>query len=368
MVYASAYAGLGMVHIYALDNILPFMIFAGYFLMQGFKRQQLGAIEQGITPARQAWSYLKARIFGLLPAFLVAQLGGFVVINVVQKTPLIRWPLGLLNHICELCGLQITGMGMGNGFVGLWGDAPRSVQMLNSPMWFISGIFICGYLVYFLLAKCENLFLGLIGPFFTLTFYASHYMLNSNPNWFNWRHIGDFIYAEAFPHMFAGLTIGCLTWVAVTNLKNIKWSRGMRVFMTICSFILSFIMIYKTWVPVNIPKWGQLVTINWGSVHILSIFFAFFVLLGADGFTRLINWKIWSVPGRLAFYIYMFHYPVIVTTGKIMGVHDMKGLHTLYIAATLITIAFSFLFMKLNDNILQPWFKKKPWAIEGSVA
>jgi peptidoglycan/LPS O-acetylase OafA/YrhL len=364
MVYASAYTGLGMVHIYALDNILPFMIFAGYFLMHGFKRANKAAAAAGVSPGRQATDYLKTRIMGLLPAFLAAQLAGFALININQKTPLIKWPVALLNHICELAGLQITGMGMGNGFVGLWGEAPRSVQMLNSPMWFISGIFICGYLTYYLLAKCENFFLSLIAPFFTIIFYASQFILNSNPNWFNWRIIEGFGgVAEAFPHMFTGLSIGCIIWAAVDSLKDKKFSGGMKALMTVCQFSLGFIIIYKTWMPVNIPGWGQLITINWASVHVLSIFFSFFVLLNADGFTKLLNLKIWAVPGRLAFYVYMFHYPVIVASGKIMGINTAPDLTLLYIVATAVTLIISIAFMLFNDKVIQPWFKSKPWFI-----
>ena len=364
MVFSRSIAGEFM-YIYALDNILPFMIFAGYFMMQGFKRQQAQALAQGIPPRQQAGAHLKSRIMGLLPAFLVAQLGGFVVNYIfVRKMPLALWPMLLLNHICEFAGLQITGIGFGNGFTGAWGSAPPTVQLVNTPLWFISGIFVVGYLVYYLLAKCEDLYLGIIGPLFGLIFYASQYMLNSNPNWFNVRHLGDFKFAEGFPHMFVGLTLGCLMWVAVNKLKDKEWSRGMRVFMTIVSFLLAFIIIYKTWVPVNIPVWGRLVFINWGSVHVLSVFFTFFALLGADGFTRLLNRKIWAVPGRLAFYIYMFHYPIIVVIGNLMGVKDAAGLTPLYIVATVVTVVFGFLFMLLNDKVLQPWFKKMPWYSE----
>lgn len=48
-------------------------------------------------------------------------------------------------------------------------------MILNTPMWFISGLFLCGYLVYFLLAKCEKLFLDFIAPVTTVLFWASRY-------------------------------------------------------------------------------------------------------------------------------------------------------------------------------------------------
>ena len=361
MVYSMA-TTRQMVHIYALDNIMPFMIFAGYFLMYDFKRQQQRSLAQGVTPGTQAGRHLKSRVISLLPAFLVAQIGGFAATNIfITKTSFISWPLGLLNHIGELIGLQIIGIGFGNAFVGNWGEGVRVVQLLNAPLWFISGIFVVGYIIYYLLAKCENLYICFIGPVFALIFYASQHLANSNPFWYNSRFIGDFAYVEGFPHMFVGLTIGCIMWLAVNRLKDKAWSGGMKAFMTIVAFIFSFILIYKTWVPVNIPVWGSLININWASVHIISIFCTFFVLLGADGFNRLLNRKIWAVPGRLAFYIYMFHYPIIVAVGNIMNIRSADGLTTLYIVSTLVTIVFSYLFMLLNNHVIQPWLKNMPW-------
>jgi len=361
MVYSRASLGV-MTYIWGLDVILPFMIFAGYFITHGFKKQQKRSQELGITPGYQAWTYLKSRFLSLLPVFLVAQLMGFLVVHLfILRNPVYEWPIIFINHIAEFVGLQITGIGFGNAYTGVWGAFPPVIQLLNSPLWFISGIFVVGYIVYYLLAKCENLYLYFIGPIFGIIFYASQWLQDSNPLWFDIRHIGNFAFGEGFPHMFVGLTLGCIIWVAVDKLKDKDWSKGMRVVMTIVSFICSAIILYITWVPLNIPFWGELIRINWGSVHILTIFFSFFVLLGMDGFNWLLNWKIWAVPGRLAFYIYMLHFPIIMIIGGAMGVEDLGGLHRLMIVSTVVTIAISYPFMQLNNKVIQPWFKKQPW-------
>lgn len=352
-----------MSHIWALDVILPFMIFAGYFLMHSFKKQQKSSIELGISPGRQAWTYLKSRFMSLLPVFLVAQLGGFIVNYIfVMDLPYFLMPVVLLNHICELVGLQITGIGLGNGFIGVWGTPGINIKLMNAPLWFISGLFVAGYLVYYLLAKCENKFLSFIGPLFGLIFYGSQYLMDSNPFWFDMRHIGDFVFVEGFPHMFIGLTIGCLLWKAVDKLKDKEFSRGMRAFMTVAASIIGLIIIWHTWVPITIPIWGVLLYVNWGSVHVLSVFFTFFVLLNVDGFSRLFNRKIFATPGRLAFYIYMFHYPIIVVVGNLMNVgNEPDKLWILFGVSTVVTIVVGYLFMLLNNKVIQPWFKKKPW-------
>jgi peptidoglycan/LPS O-acetylase OafA/YrhL len=362
MVYAIVTTG-EMAHIWALDTILPFMIFSGYFLMHDFKRQQQRSSEEGVTAGRQAGTYLKSRIIRLLPVFLVAQLGGFVINSLyVTKVPVYLWPVALLNHICELVGLQLTGIGLGNGFIGVWGTPGINAKVLNAPLWFISGIIVVGFFVYFLLAKWEKVYLNFVGPLFALVYYGSQYLQDSNPVWYNMQHIGDFTFSEGFPHMFIGLTIGCLLWKAVNKLKDKEWSRGMRVFMTAASAILGIVIIYKTWVPLTLPFWGVILYINWGSVHVISIIFSFFVLLNADGFTKLFDKKIFKVPGRLALYIYMFHYPIIVLMGNLLNVHgEVNGMRMLYVVATVVSIVVGYAFMKLNDKVIQPWLQTKPW-------
>jgi len=361
MVYTRAMTG-EFVWVYALDNIMPFMIFAGFFMMHSFKRQQPMAIENEVTPGRQAWTYLRTRFVSLMPAFFFALLIGFIVNHgIVLNTPLYQWPLGLLAHVGEFTGLQIFGIGFGNAAVGPWGAAPRIIQLLNAPLWFISGLFIVGYFVIYMLAKNENRFIAFVGPLVAVIFYGSQWLRDSNPFWFDPIVIGDFMIGEAVIHMFIGLWLGCLIWVAVNSLKGKTFSTGMKTLMTIACVVTGILTIYRTWVPVNIPFWGQLLPINWGSMHILTVFFSFLVLLNIDGFTWLLNRKIWKVPGRLAFYIYMFHFPIIIAFGAIINTDSMRGLHILTLVSTVVTIIVSIIFMQWNNKILQPWFARQPW-------
>ena len=60
------------------DVIIPFMAFSGYFLMQGYKKQQGQELTDNVPASRQAWNYLRARLVGLLPVFLLAQFMGSV--------------------------------------------------------------------------------------------------------------------------------------------------------------------------------------------------------------------------------------------------------------------------------------------------
>ena len=121
-----------------LDVIIPFMAFSGYFMMKGFVKQEEQAKLMHKSAGRQAWEYLKSRLIGLGPAYLVASLAGWLMINIWNGNRIIDWPIHLLNSVWELFGLQITGAGFGNPSVGTaWYPEPGAwppVQMLGSPL------------------------------------------------------------------------------------------------------------------------------------------------------------------------------------------------------------------------------------------
>lgn len=311
-----------------------------------------------------------------MPVFLLAQLMGFVAKNIWQEIPLSQWPIHLLNGIAEFCGLQITGLGFGNASVGAWGEGIRVFQMMNTPLWFISGIFVCGYIVYFLLASNRNKFIGMIAPLSLLLFYASEFLFQTSSApmmWYDVRQIGDFRYAAGLPHMFVGLCFGCLVYVAVKNLRGKQWSKGIIAVMTVAQLILSAIMLIRTWAPLSTGL-AQYVNLGWESVHILSMIFSFLLLLNVDKCTRfpLTNNKIWSTPGRLAFYIYMLHFPIIVFCGMALGmkgtilspetaVNVVPQVMTLLIVSVVASIVIGYLVMKLDTKFVQPWMRNRPW-------
>ena len=356
-----------------LDTIIPFMAFAGFFMMQGFKKQQAAAERYGLSPGHQAGNYLKARLIGLLPVFLLAQLMGFFANNIWLDTPISQWPIRLLNAIGELTGVQITGIGFGNASVGVWGEGIRVHQLFNTPLWFISGIFVAGYIIYYLLAKNEKSFIGIIAPVSILIFYGSQYLDGRNPMWFEIGRIGDFNIPLGFIHMFVGLSIGCLIYVAVDKLKGKEFSRGMIAFMTIAQIILMTIVIVRTWAPVTSPI-AQYFNMGWGSVHVLTFFFSFFVLLNVDKCTRfpLFSGRIWRIPGRMAFYMYMLHFPIIVFCAMLMGfkgtlltpqtVSTVAPRLTILLVVTIVTtIILAYIVMTIDMKVLQPWLKSQPW-------
>ncbi len=392
MVFPMFVFGSNVPFFYAgLDVIVPFMAFSGYFMMQGFARKEQTAKLMGKSASRQAWEYLKSRLIGLGPTYLVASLLGWLMINIWNGNRIIDWPIHLLNSVWELFGLQITGAGFGNPSVGeAWFPEPGAwppVQMLGSPLWFISGIFVAGTMIYFLLAYKKDLFLGFIAPVFILFFYASHYMGHEQPMWYQVTDIGGIHIAQGWPEMFVGLSLGCLLYVAVDHLKNKKWSGGMIVFLTIVQIVMTIVVWVRSWVPIFIP-FGEYFNLGWANVHLLTLIFTFLVLLNVDKCTRfkLFSSKIWATPGRMAVYFYMLHWPILYIVALCLGMHGldlsyitmdnmmetMMGVYPKFIALFLITTVVSaivaYFFMKLDKDHIQPWLKGHPWFTKEQAA
>ena len=392
MVFPMFVFGSNVPFFYAgLDVIIPFMAFSGYFMMKGFVKQEESAKLMGKSAGRQAWEYLKARLIGLGPAYLVASLMGWLMINIWNGNRIIDWPIHLLNSIWEIFGLQITGAGFGNPSVGTaWYPEPGAwppVQMLGSPLWFISGIFVAGTMIYFLLAYKKDLFLGFIAPVTALIFYGSHYLGQEQPMWYQVTDIGGFHVAQGWPEIFVGLSLGCLLYVAVDNLKDKKWSKGMIVLLTIVQIIMTIIVWVRSWVPIFIP-FGEYFNLGWASVHFMTFIFTFLVLLNVDGCTRckIFSSKIWATPGRMAFYFYMLHWPILYIVCMCLGMRGMDLSYitmdnmmeemmpvypkfiALFLITTVVSLVVAYFFMKLDHNKIQPWLKNHPWYTREQAA
>ena len=393
MVFPMFVFGSNVPFFYAgLDVIVPFMAFSGYFLMRSYEKQANAAKTLGLTPSRQAWNYLKSRLIGLGPAFVVASVAGFIMLNVWNRTPIGNWFIHFLNAIFEWFGLQITGLGFGSPSVGeAWYPAPGAwppVQVLASPLWFISGLFVAGFMVYYLLAANKDRFIGIIAPVSALVFYANYYLggalkgelASEQPMWYQISSIGDLHIAQGWPEMFVGLSLGCLVYVAVDRLKDKQFSKGTLWLLTIVQIICTVIVVIRSWIPIWNPI-GIYFNMDWAAVHAWTLIFTFLVLLNKDYCTRfpLFSSKIWRIPGRLSFYFYMLHWPIIYIVALCLGMHDLDLSYItmdnmmevlpdvivkfilLFGISLVVSLIVAYLFMQLDQKKIQPWLKNKPW-------
>lgn len=341
--------------IWNLDCMLPFMAFSGYFLMQGYRSKKNKALQAGIEmekPSVQAGKYLWSRFKALFPIYFIGTLLGFVVQCMRMGTTLAEIPLFIINALPEFLGIQITGIGIGNNYVGmleLGKTGSAGALMLNAPLWFIGAIFVGGYIVYYLIAWNEELYLGLITPIATAVLFATHHLQGVDPMWLYYDNIGSFMLNCGLLKMICLMSVGAMMWKGVNRLKDVEFTRGFYILLTIVQALMGVFFVYRTWTPYTCSIG---LDISFSSIYLLSIPFTFLLLLNKDGFTHALDKKIWEFPGKLALYFYIVHYPILMILAQFID-----SLTQLFIVLVIVTSILSILLYLLNDKCLQPWMK-----------
>lgn len=347
---------------FALDTLSVFICIAGYFMMSHFKKQQAKAEKDKISPVNQAWNYLKSRIRTLGVWFLIGNIGGFIGLCLFTHTPLNQWFDAFLNHLGEFCGLMLTGFGYGTALHGAYNSASSEYILINGPLWFVSGLFICSYFLYYLLAKDEKKTVGIIIPLISLFFYGSTYLNGVQPFWRNFAHIGDFNINLAMIDMFCNLGIGCLMYEGVQALKDKEFSKPFTIFLTVIQTFLLIFIPFRTLCPTNV-SWNPF-TFNWGPAYLLSLLFTFLLLLNKDKATQFLNRKVFGYLGGISMHIYCLHYAVIILVYVLFKDFVEKNVGIYILVVIIITMLISIiakLVSKPIDNWLlsEPWFKKE---------
>lgn len=327
----------------SLDVIIIFYLITGYFLMKTFRKNKASRKENEQTSAtKEAGNYLLKRLKGLYPAFLICLLFGLILTNLYNDIPVSQWFTVALDSFWEWAGAVLTGLGIGNNTYGLMTDGMH--MLMNGPLWFISCLLIVGYVIYFLLEKCEDWFIGFIAPIGFLLAYGYFHVNGISPMWYVF--VGGGI-SQAAIQSFVCMGVGCVFYALIENLSKKKFTTGSKLLMTIVNLFCSGVVIYHM-------IFGSGLT--YATINGLCMVIVFLTLLNKDYLTAILNKPIWKYPGKLALYIYMLHYPIIGILNKYFGV---TNLHTTCLLTYTITIILSIILMLVMDHAITPWLNRK---------
>lgn len=354
--------------IYALDTLSVFICIAGFFMMRNYDKQAAESEKNQVHPANLAWTYLKSRIRTLGVWFLFGNITGFIGLCLYTHTPLNQWFDAFLNHLGEFFGLMLTGFNFGSNMHGAFGSTTSENMLINGPLWFVSGLFIASYFLYYLIAKDRKKTLGFIVPFVSLIFYGSCYLNNATtPFWHSFMSIGDFHINLGMIDMFCNLGIGCLMYEAVKVLKDKEFSKSFTILLTLVQVFLIIFIPFRTLYPTN----GDLniFTFNWGPAYLLSLIFTFLLVLNKDYATKFLNRKVFGSLGALSMYIYCIHYSVIILLYCASPNLPIVSKRAYILMVVIITIILSIIAKMVSPYIdkwllSNPWFKKEKQKIE----
>lgn len=341
---------------FALDTLAVFICIAGFFMMRHYRKQEAAAKEQGLSPVTQAWSYFASRVRGLGPWFLLGNLSGFAALLYWNQTPPSQWFDAFLNHLGEFFGLMLTGFGYGCNIHGAYGEVTAEYNLVNGPLWFVSGLFICSFLLFYMIAKNEKRTVCVVVPIVSLLFYGSLYLTPevTQPFWHHFLNIGEFKINVGLIDMFCNLGLGCLMYLGVEAMGKREFSRPFYVFVTIVQAFLLLFIPFRTLAPTNVD-WNPF-SFGWGSAYLLALLFTFLLVLNKDGATKFANRKFLGTLGALSMYIYILHYPVVIFASPIAYQSVPAYIGVVVVIVLIISVAAARI-----DRKLQPWLKTAPW-------
>lgn len=337
--------------------MVPFFIFTGYFLMHAVRRAKTKTPE--MTALQATGNYFRSRMIYFFPALIIGQVFGFVVNNVFYSVPLTEWPLRFVDSLWEICGFQLTGLGMGNSYVGGTAGSNSGWNMLNGPLWYISGILVLGWIIFFLLMKYEDVMLGLVFPIGWILTNGAYNVNGWNPTWgtylFPTTNFPSGVLNDKLVHMFFGFGLGCVFFRILEVIQK-KWPNGFKKPVTIALTVLSaavniFLMVHMFY--------GFKISLatGWGLLALMSLL----VLLNQDAYCHAFSKTFGFIVkplGKIAMYIYIFHYPMIIPIYNIVGVETTQQKVLCYVIVMVLAVIVSILYHLAYVKWIEPYFNK----------
>ena len=349
------------------ETLLVFTVTAGYFMAAHFTKRKNDPAYMSRSAASRAWEYTAARIKTLLPVLIIGYIIAIVVCTSFYypdyKTQDVL--VMIVNSIWEFLGFHAAGLrSTGNEFFNL-----------NGPLWFISGMIIAGYFMYWALCKNEDVFSGFVTPLLAIFFAGWWCFTGTRASQTAWSTFGaqttstngmggsatDATATIGFNNgiifIVIGMLIGVMVFYMVRSLSAREFSKGAKAALTVLNVVVSALLLwYILWQPTyfKLERW---------TVAFLCIALITLSLLNRDYLTAALNNKvtnsIFGYLGSISLYIYMLHYPVVIATLRILGHNTPETIYsfwTVYIPATVATVVLSAL---VNEIMKRTIMKKK---------
>lgn len=310
-----------------------FIIIAGYFLMEHYKKNKKDAKE---SAAKSAWEYLKIKISQLYPALLGGVFLAFVVKNVLDDINIIDMFERFIGSIWEFLGLA--------GFTGLSGGA---IKIWNEPLCFFSCILISSLILYFIVSKSEDLFVGLIAPVAIVLGYS---YLGSNWPSFMFNSLNGLL------RVFVGMCVGMLLYYAVQYFRKKKFNENETMLFSILHIGLAMIIVYSLY---SGTPWNEFTN------SLILLVFALVILVNKDYISVLYNnSSICGTLGKLSIYYFANHMAFIVLLAKLF---PEMGYTASVIFNILYSLCWAFIMMYIDDYVITPIFRSKKVVEENTT-
>lgn len=333
-------------------NLLPvFLITTGYFLAAGYESKRRRGLTQGPATG-QAWYYMLGRYKGPYPAYMLGLIWGFIVMNCIYThQPMGQIISNLFNSVYEILGLSAIGVNA-TAATGI-GYYPYVMYAWNTPLWYISAIFVGGFILYYLLCKNKDVFVGLIAPVIVVLSLGYWGLAGEGTTLFFTQQISCTtknllafgLIENSFLYGLAGMCLGIDVYYIVEWLKKFNYSDFTQHVLTIVNGGFTILIF---WWMIHGNSYDEIVVLVFITVVMIL------TMLGKDQFTQLINRKVFGTLGEFSLYFFVAHFPTLYVMQTYIE-HTNENYYTLLVVSMVINTILGFTFQVISKKLLSPF-------------
>ena len=359
-----------------------FLFLTGYFMMASYMKKDAKGLIDHENAYKPAWAYFWSRIKGLMPAFFLGTLFVFIIRNIAVGTPISMYPVLFFRSIFEFLGLQQIGMLGYNDVTNnadlaamLFGSAEQAAEgaagaaaqaagaawpsgfraglvasntpLWNGPGWYISAIIVVAVIMYWVLCKKKDFFIGIFCPAAIILGYG-YYGLIAGESWTSTNALAFGLPVRVL-RVIAGLSVGCLLYFVVDWLKKTEFSKRHKVLWNVLSIGFTAFILYFMWTG---TQWNEMQN------NAVLLPLTVIILVGDDVISNFLSKTIGGFSayvGKLSLYWYISHWGWVFALPAFfpdMAYLPMAGLYVLlsFVTANII--------MLIDDKCVKPLINK----------
>ena len=285
-----------------------FVFTTGYFMMDGFKRQQAkGAFIDKRTHFTHTWRFTAKTYCSYAPLMMVGTVLAWLLINITSGANLMRWIQTFFWNIWQFLG--VSGFGMFQNFMysGAAGGS-EFIAVYNGPIWYIAAFIVGACIFYSVLIRNEKAAVFVLCP---IMFMSSNIWLNQ---WLNEaaaeveHGITNFLPMDVV-RLWGPLSLGIWGWYLGNALKNAKMTSKQENALGIAWLVVLLYCLITAWTGFFGGMLNQ---------DILWMFVALVAIVNRDPVTRGINVALHKFPlskyfADLSSGLYVVHNPILMS-------------------------------------------------------
>lgn len=208
-----------------------FFMVSGYLMMNTVAKRNAADQKSGTKPnlGRETWQFIRHKIGGFLPEFLIAWIIGFLIVASIEGWSGIHLWHVLRDDFWELSLLKMSGVFTGG---------------IDGVIWYLSAMLLCMAVLYPLLRRFTDVMTHIVCPLTAIMLMGYLCQTQDSP-----RDPTKFLHLvfKGDVRAMAELCMGVVIWMAVQHLQKVNWTRFAKALLGLCEIALYLMVIQYMW-------------------------------------------------------------------------------------------------------------------------